>query len=546
MQKGNYMSCRALRLQFLAGALSLAAAANAQQPYPQRWNYVAASLATDEGVARFLDALEQSRKAGCTHILMPDSGWLRRADDPAYLAGVGKARAKAQDLGLEIVPVIFNMGYSGRYLGFDPNLAAGLPVRDMPFVVSGKSAVADPAAAPDVSRLAVQKGELKGILKVRPFQHYRLSFVLEGEISGDRDSLLRVSSPTRWHSRTRPVIASEGQRHRVHTTFNSLEDAEVRLSIKVGAAMLSDLSVELAGTLLLIRRDLVPLKVTSEDGSVAYREGVDFLPLKDPSISARPYRGPKTEHAPAPLVLTVGSAIRDGQRLNLSFWHTYRLGSSQLCLSTEDPKVFEIWDRDIGNCARIWNAKGYFLNYDEVRMGGWELQPDGGNAKAGEIMARHFRRAVEVVRKHAPRAQLYTWSDMFTPHHNARPFEARKQYYYLVNGNWDGAWEGLPADVIVMNWYSPKPEGLRFFADRGNRQVICGFYDARDTERLKNNIANWKRVSRGVPGVMGFMYTTWHKNFKFLAEYFELLDSYHLWGEVLEGKPEAEPGVPVQ
>ena len=57
---------------------------------------------------------------------------------------------------------------------------------------------------------------------------------------------------------------------------------------------------------------------------------------------------------------------------------------------------------------------------------------------------------------------------MFTPYHNAYSMEAQKKYYYLVNGNWDGSWEGLPKDVIILNWYSPTPDGVKFFADRGN------------------------------------------------------------------------------
>lgn len=137
-----------------------------------------------------------------------------------------------------------------------------------------------------------------------------------------------------------------------------------------------------------------------------------------------------------------------------------------------------------------------------------------------------------LVRRYAPAAKLYTWSDMFTPHHNARPFKVGKKvngYYYLVNGNWDGSWEGLPKDVIILNWYSPTRENIRFFADRGHPQVLCGFYDQRTTDKMKQNIHKWMTVSKGAPGIRGFMFTTWGRRYQYMKEYFRLLDTYDTW-----------------
>ena len=214
------------------------------------------------------------------------------------------------------------------------------------------------------------------------------------------------------------------------------------------------------------------------------------------------------------------------------------MGGDQDVISMEDPKVFEIMEKDVANCVKVWKADGYFMNYDEIRIGGWE-KPD---KKPGEILAEHVKKGCDLVRKYAPGAKVYTWSDMFSPFHNAREFKV-KGYYYLVNGNWDGAWEGLPKDVIIMNWYSPKVDGMKFFADRGHAQVVCGYYDGTSTDKMKNNIANWMKVSDGVPNVLGFMYTTWRKNYKDLKEYFELVDTYSQWGKASKAVAGKEPGV---
>jgi len=181
----------------------------------------------------------------------------------------------------------------------------------------------------------------------------------------------------------------------------------------------------------------------------------------------------------------------------------------------------------------LWHPEGFMLNYDEIRVAMWE-PPDPGDEKLtpGQFLARHFKRAYDLTRRIAPQAKIYTWSDMFTPHHNARPFKTEKKvngYYYLVNGNWDGSWEGMPKDVIILNWYSPTREGMTFFSDRGHKQIMCGYYDQRNTAGLKKNIHQWQTVSEGVPNVLGYMYTTWGRRYTLMKEYFELVNTHDAW-----------------
>ena len=71
------------------------------------------------------------------------------------------------------------------------------------------------------------------------------------------------------------------------------------------------------------------------------------------------------------------------------------------------------------------------------------------------------------------------------------------------------AWDGLDRSVIVVNWNHGKRESsLRFFADRGHRQLIAGYYDNPLTE-----LDDWKVSAARVPGVIGFMYTTWRGDY---------------------------------
>lgn len=493
--------------------------------FEQRWNYVRPNMGSDAGVDQFVDILKQSKDVGCTHILFNESRYLRLSDDPEYMARVKKVRDVASELGLTMVPAVYPFGYSGRYLGFNRNLAAGLPVKKMPFVVANGQAMPDVSVAPDLSGLDSMK---VGPLQVRPFTHYRIAFFVS-EKPERMSRVISVNSPRRRHMRGHPRVVAEDGRFRVTGTFNSLEADSLGLNIQVDGAV-EDLSIEPTGLLMVLRRDLTPLVVTSEDGKTVYEEGRDFEPVRDPVIASS--EGEMTMDHDAPvIVLTPQSRIKTGQRLLVSFFHAYRVLDEQDIISLEDPAVFDLMERDIQLCLKVWQPNAIFMNYDEIRIGGWEKP----HVKPGATLAAHVRKGYEIIKAQVPDATVYTWSDMFTPYHNARPFESREEYYYLTHGNWDGAWEGLPEDVKILNWYAREKEALHFFAERGHEQVLCGYYDARDEERLKRNVSRWMTLSEGIPNVVGMMYTTWQRNYKDMKHFFELVETFENWrGEIKE------------
>lgn len=120
----------------------------------------------------------------------------------------------------------------------------------------------------------------------------------------------------------------------------------------------------------------------------------------------------------------------------------------------------------------------------------------------------------------APGADIYVWSDMFDPHHNAR------DRYYLVQGTFKGSWEGLDPEVVIVNWHHGKrDESLKWFADRGHKQVIAGYYDGgHDTKA-------WLESAARVPGVVGIMYTTWEANYDDLESFIEEVGQFQGSGE---------------
>ena len=136
---------------------------------------------------------------------------------------------------------------------------------------------------------------------------------------------------------------------------------------------------------------------------------------------------------------------------------------------TRRPAVFAWLEDQVRRVDRIFRPKTYFLSHDEIRVANWEQPP---RTPAGPALAENVRRSVQIVRGIRPDAKLWVWSDMFDPHHNA------VDNYYLVNGTLKGSWEGLPADLGMINWNSGKPKAsLPWFADRGHRQILAGYYD---------------------------------------------------------------------
>ena len=144
-------------------------------------------------------------------------------------------------------------------------------------------------------------------------------------------------------------------------------------------------------------------------------------------------------------------------------------------------------------------ARGYLMMYDEIRALNWDESCRRRGMTPGALLADNARRCLKLLEG----STVYVWNDMFDPYHNA------VRDYYLVNGDLSGSWEGLTPEVVIVNWNAGKAAAsLRFFASRGHRQILAGYYDRKPEE-----MRGWLEAARGVKGVTGVMYTTWRENF---------------------------------
>ncbi len=551
----------------LALTLLTAAPAFAADPaerYERRWFYSMGNLQVAENSDKLVALIERAGKAGYNGVVLADYKLNVLDRVPShYFTNVKKVQKAAEAAGIEIIPAVFPIGYSNGLLAHDPNLAEGLPVVRAPFQVRGREAVLVPsprakvvngdfedstndrfqgfssqdgpgqstfadhsikhggqascrfaADGPDVNRRVIQR------VAVRPGAAYRLSAWVKTEGLSDPSSfrLLAIGAAEKGRSLTffEGGVASTQDWKKHDVVFNSFDYENVNIYAGLwgrgkGAAWVDELTLEELGPINILRRQGCPLTVTSDDGATTFEEGRDFEPLLDPKLGVVPYAGEfEFEHPTPPLRLTASSRIRDGQILRVSWYHPVLVHGSQIMACPSEEKTYELLRDQARRVNELFRPKSFFMSHDEVRVLNWCGACRARKLSPGQILAENAKRCVVILKEVAPGAVPIVWSDMFDPNHNA------VGDYYLVNGTLAGSWEGLDPSVTIANWNGGKKKAsLDFFAGRGHRQVLAGYYDADDL----SGFTSWDDAAKGVKGVDGFMYTTWQTKFGLLDKY---------------------------
>jgi hypothetical protein len=533
-------------LPALLAALLLAAPAQALE----KWIYLARNLQVDKSVGEIEEIMRRGQAAGYTHILFVDSKLARLGTLgdilPRYTKNTERVKALASQYGFEMVPALFHVGYSNNMLWHDPNLIEAMPVKGAPLVVRGGVARLENPDAPTLpggdfsdakkwswhdkevvtfadgaARMADFGGKnarLVQKLKVQPWRQYHVAVRVKTQDLKGRPEIKAIPAKgggtLNWdYLKTKPTQDWTTQ----HAVFNSQENTEVNLYFGVwgggsGSVWWDDASIEEVAFLQLARRDGAPLSVTTADGK-ALAEGRDFEPLRDPLLGTKPWAGEFDVYHEPPLLKT---KLPDGTRLLASYYHGVTVYEGQAMACPSEPKTLELLRDEARRIHKLWGAKGYMMSHDEIRVLNWCAACQKRHLTPGQILAENVRQCVAILRETNPGGNIHVWSDMFDPHHNAV-----KGPYYLVNGTLEGSWEGLEKEVIVMPWhFSKRAESLRFFADRGHRQVIAGYYDARP-----ERIADWIAAGKGLPGVLGVMYTTWENKYGDLEAFARAADA---------------------
>jgi hypothetical protein len=526
----------------------------------RRWVFVMRDLTDPEQVKRTMGLVPRAAAAGCNAMVLSDRAFQRLATlSASEREEYRRLQAELRGHGMDLIPTVMVMGYGRSLLRHDANLAEGLPVRDALFVAekgravhrpdpmvtladggfeaadghrfvawegqddAGRSIFADHAVVHG-GRTAVRmedfppaaedepQSRLWQTVQVSPFRQYHLSVWARTEEleapSGTVTICVRsVRDPKRQLNFSSFPFAGTKGWAQYHVMFNSLDDAAVRVYVgtwgaRSGRVWWDDLDLEEVALVNVLRRAGCPLSVRGENDMV-YEEERDFERVHDPRLNPD-----EIYHEPPGIRLTPETRIGEGERLRVSYHHPAVVWRSQVVNCLGDPLVYELLEEEIRRVEELLRPGAFFMQHDEIRVANWDAACQGRGLTPGGLLAENMRRCVEIIRGVRSDAEMWVWSDMFDPSHNAGPgFPERDGPFYLANGSFSGSWDGLPSEVGIVNWDARfMCENLNWFSGRGHEQILAGYYD-HDGDGAQ--IARWVASAGGVPGVTGAMYTTW-------------------------------------
>lgn len=554
-----FSKIRAAALSLVLGSLLLSSsrAADEHAQARQMWLYYPTNLLVDKNVDQLESIFRRASKAGFTHVLIGDSKFANLDRMPReYFRNVDRVKHIAAELHLQLVPAVFPIGWSNALLNHDPNLAEGLPVRDQLFVVEHGEArvVADPPVnfpsgnfadlkhwswhddlvvadgrAARMTDLNGRVGRVVQSIKVSPFRQYRISVRIKTkDFHGQPEIKVLAKDHALNYNDLGVKPTQDWATH--WTVFNSLDNHEVNIYFgcwdgRGGSLSFSDAHVEEVGLLNVLRRPGAPLVVRrdfdrvagdSAAGSAPLVEGTDFEPVADPHLGNNPYPGEYDLYHEPP---TIHTKLADGTRLRVSYYHPMIIYGGSVMIALSEPKTMELLRDQARRMHAAFGAKAYFMEHDEIRLFNWDAASERRHLDAGPLLAANVKACIKILRDVNPDGAIYAWSDMFDPNHNA------VKDYYLVHGSLVGSWEGIDSKIIIADWnFGHRDASLKWFADRGNRILIAGYYDA-----PLSDLRAWLDSAMKVPGTDAVMYTTWQNNFADLEKFAQVVKEHPWW-----------------
>lgn len=534
---------------------------------PWRWVFVeSGNLGRPAEVQKIKKIVTTAAKHGLNGMVLTAGFDRLDQQDEDYFKGLEEVKKISSDLGVEIIPLVFSVGY-GSTLSQDINLAAGLPVRDQLFVAGegeahfvpdapvalvnggfeefkdGKVAgfvqgdsldqvISQESSDSKEGRVALcfqnfdalgkRPAVLKQTVKVKPWRSYVIRcWVKTDQLAPGRCFAVRSMGRERLVGEYVPRWGATNDWTRLTLGFNSWNHDELEIAVgapeaKAGRFWIDGLEMYEVGLVNVLRRPGAPVTVKSETSGMLYEEGLDYMPVTDPSLDLL------FEHDGPRIKLSPDSRIKPGERLRVSYYHGFMSepgkGQRTTCFSEE--KVYHIWAEQARLLAKHVGARKFFLDMDEIRAGGTCKACTDRGKSMGEMLGECITRQYKILTEANPGAEVFIWSDMLDPGHNAGDNYEGRSYYYQTAGLFTGSWKYIPRDLVIACWWDEiREKSLSHFSGLGHRTIAAAYYDA---DNLDNPRA-WLEAMKNVPGASGIMYTTWEQKYDLLADFGDLV-----------------------
>ena len=511
-------------------ALSLVAA---PEEVEDRWVFLPCTFwghddAKPHSFAFFTNTVQRAKNAGYNGVLLTSHMDVMPNWVPHLSNQVVRAKAFCDEIGIEVIPMVWDVGYGGDCPG---NWFESRPADDLEYVSDGKVARFDPQHVRVdglTTNLQTFVGEEGKSMPMRPSvrftlkkgTRYLLSVRLRSTGVPEKDKPQFIGFvPGRKSSAYSfaPAFASDGAWHEIVLPLEGVSDDEVTLVFghwgRVGKLEVENFRVTPRGICEATRRERIPFVVKDAKSGRVYEEGRDYDEV--PGVSK--YRGEGPLTGPwLELTLPRGSRIRRGARLLVSaeipYLYPHRKQYSA-CMSNPD------WYRRAAKAARaieeMLHPKKWFLCFDELAVANTCAACRSRNLDMAHLIGDCLRRQREIVRKVNPDAVCYVWGDMLDPNHNAN-----EGYAHTV-GSYEGIAKCIPQDLVICPWWGEKAlVQADYWSANGFRMVAGAYYDDKSHKHDKL----WLEASKKHPDKFtGFMFCTWRNDFSELENFAKLM-----------------------
>ena len=519
------------KIAILAVLAALAAGAGEM---PDRWVYMPCNFwGNGDGphsLGHFTNIAARAKAAGYNGLVL--SAHLDLAYKwPQHLSNqVLRAKAFCDAVGIEIIPMTWDVGYAGDCGG---NWFESRTIEDLPYVRRGRKSVFDPEPVKveggPCDRMAFS-GTDGDSMPMRPARRFKLKkgvrYVITVRVRStdvpEKDKFQFIGFVPSIKGKSAyyacPKLAHDGEWHDLVFPLEGRTDEEVTLVFghwgKEGRVEMENFRVMPRGIVGVTRRERIPFVVKDAENGREYKEGRDYAEV--PPIAIRHEGDPLGPYLE--LDIPSGSRIAEGRRLLVTadIPNLFRSGGADqyaACMSNKD------WYRRAMEGAKavqsLLKPKKWFLCFDELRSANTCAACRSRKLDMAHLIGDCLRRQREIVRKVNPDAVCYVWGDMLDPNHNAN-----EGYAHTV-GSYEGIAKCIPQDLVICPWWGEKAlVQADYWSANGFRMVAGAYYDDKSHKHDKL----WIEAAKKHPDKFtGFMFCTWRNDFSELENFAKLM-----------------------
>ena len=552
------MKTRFMMLFWMLAAMSLIGG-----QYEDRWFYVARNLRTDQELADVEELVRTAGKVNLNGMLFACgvegyAGW-----EPERKARLAQLKKTCDANGVEIIPIIWSIGY-GTMLGRNLNFVEGIPCKDIPYIAKGgkaflngrdtmvianggfeqhdgdkptwngwidapgKRSFTDTMVAHSgkcsvrLEKFGEDKhghGRICMYLKLTPNRRYRLKLFAksEGLVPNKGKFMLQFYGKNGEQKASAiPDIAPTQDWKEYSLVFSNGDMAEGNIYVGMwggveGKLWIDDITLEMDGVSDVIRRDGTPFTVKNAKSGEIYEEGRDYAKVEG---LKRITSNPKESLV---LDLPQGSRIHDGDELLISFYQPARAIAHQYSTCMSEPALYDEFRKSAKEIMKALNPHKWFLSMDEVRAGGTCAACEARHMDMAHILGDCITKQRAIIKEVRPDAEIYIWSDMLDPKHNAR------DNYFNCKGTFEGSWNLIPKDIIISCWYHKiREDSMSFFEKLGFRTQAAAYYDVDSLDSSRE----WLETCNHTKNCTGIMYTSWRRKYALLEEFGKMVQEF--------------------